>query len=120
MTETSSVGESAGVDACVVLTTVPSQEQARLLARSLVEKRLAACVQMHAIESVYAWQGAIEHGDEILLLIKTRRSLYKTLETFIKQQHSYEVPEIIMLPVEAGLESYLNWLGEGTDHDLSK
>jgi len=100
--------------ACVVLTTTSSREEARRLAGSLVENRLAACVQLLPIESVYSWQGAVQSDDEILLLIKTRRELYAALEAFIKQLHSYEVPEIIQLPVEVGSDAYLSWIASVT------
>jgi periplasmic divalent cation tolerance protein len=100
--------------ACVVLTTVPSREAARSLATRLVENRLAACVQLSAIESVYRWQGSVQHEEEVLLLIKTRSELYAPLEAFIKEVHSYEVPEILQLPVQAGAETYLRWLADAT------
>jgi periplasmic divalent cation tolerance protein len=100
--------------ACMVLTTTPSRDEARSLAAALVENRLAACVQMLPVESVYSWQGAVQHDDEILLLIKTRRELYAPLEAFIKEAHSYDVPEIVQVPVEAGSESYLRWLADVT------
>lgn len=101
-------------EACVVLTTVASRDKAHELATRLVENRLAACVQILPIESVYAWQGAVQHGAEILLLIKTRRELYPPLEAFIKEVHGYDVPEIIQLPVEAGSDTYLHWIADVT------
>lgn len=100
--------------ACVVLTTTSSREEARRLAGRLVENRLAACVQILPIESVYAWKGAIQNDEEVLLLIKTRTELYAPLEAFIKEVHSYEVPEILRLPVEAVSESYLRWIADVT------
>jgi periplasmic divalent cation tolerance protein len=66
------------------------------------------------IESVYNWKGAVQHDDEILLLIKTRRELYAPLEAFIKEIHSYEVPEIVLLPAEAVSDSYLRWIADVT------
>lgn len=100
--------------ACVVLTTTSSREDARTLAGKLVENRLAACVQLMPIESVYSWKGAVQSDNEILLLIKTRRELYAALEAFIRQMHSYEVPEIIQLPVDAGSDAYLRWMASVT------
>lgn len=100
--------------ACVVLTTTSSREEARVLAGKLVENRLAACVQMLPIESVYAWKGALQHDDEILLLIKTRSVLYAPLEAFIKEVHSYETPEIVQLPAAAVSDSYLRWIADVT------
>ena len=100
--------------ACVVLTTLSSRDEARTLAGELVERRLAACVQMLPIESIYTWQGELQHDDEVLLLIKTRRELYAPLETFIRETHRYEVPEIVQLPVAAGSAAYLRWLADVT------
>jgi periplasmic divalent cation tolerance protein len=105
---------SSSDTACVVLTTTSSREEARVLAGKLVENRLAACVQMLPIESVYAWKGKVQSDDEILLLIKTRRELYAPLEAFIKEVHSYEVPEIVQLSAETVSDSYLRWIVDVT------
>jgi periplasmic divalent cation tolerance protein len=99
-------------DALVVLTTLEKQEDGERLARLLVEGELAACVQiLPPMISVYRWEGAVERASEILLLIKTARAAYPRLETVIKENHPYQTPEIIALPVEAGLAGYLSWLG---------
>jgi periplasmic divalent cation tolerance protein len=99
------------VDALVVLTTLENQEDGERLAKLLLEGGLAACVQiLPPMTSIYRWQGAIERASEILLLIKTTRPAYQRLETVIKENHPYQTPEIIALPVEAGLGDYLNWL----------
>src|SRR5262245_23241077 len=98
-------------DALVVLTTLEKQEDGERLARLLVEGELAACVQiLPPMISIYRWQGAVERASEILLLIKTTPGAYQRLETAIKENHPYQTPEIIALPVEAGLEAYLSWL----------
>lgn len=98
-------------DALVVLTTTESEADAERLARLLVEAELAACVQvLPRMSSIYRWQGKVEQVGETLLLIKTTRTTYVRLEAAIKQNHSYETPEIIALPVEAGSAEYLNWL----------
>lgn len=98
-------------DALVVLTTTETEADAERLARLLVEAELAACVQMlPRMTSIYRWQGKIEQSGETLLLIKTTRAAYAQLETTIKQNHSYQTPEIVALPVEAGSAEYLNWL----------
>ncbi len=98
-------------DALVVLTTIETEADAERLARLLVEAELAACVQMlPRMTSIYRWQGKIEQSGETLLLIKTTRAAYAQLETTIKQNHSYQTPEIVALPVEAGSAEYLNWL----------
>lgn len=81
------------------------------MASLLVERELAACVQiLPPITSIYRWQGKVEKAAEVLLFIKTTREAYAALETAIRENHSYETPEIIALPVESGSSSYLNWL----------
>jgi len=98
-------------DALVVLTTVEKREDGERLARLLVEGALAACVQTLApMTSIYRWQGKVEQASEILLLIKTTRGAYPRLETAIKENHPYQTPEIVALPVEAGSGEYLSWL----------
>jgi len=95
----------------LVLTTAGSEEQARTLARELVERRLAACVTIVGSAcSIYRWQGKIEEEDEKLLLIKTERRLFEALRTTIRELHSYEVPEVLALPIDAGDTDYLEWL----------
>ena len=100
--------------ACVVITTTPGKEEARNLAKALIQNRMAACVQLMPVESFYTWDGDIHDDDEVLLLIKTQSDLYPALEAFIKEVHSYQVPEIIQLPVVAGSDTYLRWIGEVT------
>jgi len=98
-------------EALVVITTTESNEDAERLARLLVERELAACVQvLPQITSVYRWQGRVEQAGETLLLIKTTRAAYPQLETAIKDNHPYQTPEIIALPVEAGSNECLSWL----------
>jgi periplasmic divalent cation tolerance protein len=98
-------------DKIVVLSTAGSPDEAHRLAMHLVEKRLAACVNiLPAVRSVYRWKGAVEDGQEVMLLIKTRRPLLKNLEKELRAVHSYEVPEMVALPVVEGLEDYLNWI----------
>ena len=99
-------------DACMVLSTLPSEQEAAALARQLVERQLAACVQLMPICSVYRWEGAIEQAAEMLLLIKTTSARYGELEVFIRAVHPYAVPEIIQLPITEGSADYLRWLGE--------
>lgn len=102
-------------DPLVVLTTVESREQAETIARMLVERQLAGCVQIVGpIISVYRWQGAVETAGELLLLIKTRSSIYPDLERTLIDIHPYQTPEIIALPVEAGFQGYLSWLVDST------
>jgi periplasmic divalent cation tolerance protein len=100
-------------DFIVVLVTVGSTVEGDRLARALVEERIAACVnRLPGIHSIYRWQGKIEQSAEELLVIKTRKSRFAALEKRVRELHSYDVPEIIALPVVAGSEPYLNWLGE--------
>ena len=96
-----------------VLTTVEKREEAETIARSLVEKRLAACVQIIGpITSTYRWKGEIETAEEWQCLVKTRRELYPQVERAIRRLHSYEVPEIIATPIVAASADYLEWLDE--------
>ncbi len=98
-------------DKIVVLSTCSSEEEARMIARSLVEKRLAACVQLApGLRSVYRWKGEIEEESEILLVIKSRRDLFRRLEAELRKLHTYETPEIVALTVVDGSADYLEWL----------
>lgn len=95
----------------VVLTTTETPLQAEQLAQLLVDAELAACVQiLPPMTSIYRWQGKVERATETLLLIKTLREKYSTLEAAIKTHHPYQTPEIIALPVKAGSAEYLTWL----------
>jgi len=95
-----------------MLTTCPDKEMAAKIANHLVEKRLAACVQLCPIESVYLWQGDICREDEITLVIKSKASLFDQVRTEIQAHHSYQVPEIIQVPITDGLTSYLRWIDD--------
>ncbi len=98
-------------DKIVILSACDSQEQAARLARHLVEMRLAACVNIVAgVRSVYRWKGAIEDATEWLLVIKSRRDLFSAIRTEIAKMHSYEVPELLALPVVEGSDGYLAWM----------
>jgi periplasmic divalent cation tolerance protein len=98
-------------DTIQVVTATSSKEEAEKIARALVERRLAACVQVAGpVTSTYHWQGRIESAQEFLCIIKTRQSHYLALEDAIRELHSYEVPEILALEVSAGNRDYLNWL----------
>lgn len=105
-------------DALVVLTTVETAEDGERLARLLVEAQLAACVQLlPPMTSIYRWEGRVERANESLLLIKTTRAAYPQLEATIINNHSYQTPEILALPVDRGAEGYLGWLGEMVSPD---
>ena len=99
----------------LVLCTCPTREVAVGLARSLVEQRLAACVNLlPGVQSVYRWQGGIHTDEEVLLLIKTQESRLEQLKAHVLAQHPYELPEILAVPVGSGLDRYLDWIGDET------
>jgi periplasmic divalent cation tolerance protein len=96
-----------------VITTVEKQADGLALARLLVERHLAGCVQVIGpITSVYRWRGAIETTGEWLCLIKSREDLYEALEATVREAHPYEVPELLALPVVKGNSDYLEWLDD--------
>jgi periplasmic divalent cation tolerance protein len=96
----------------IVLVTVPEPKTARRLVKAALKARLIACANIiPKLESHYWWQGKIESGNEILLLLKTRRSKLAKLEAFILKEHPYEIPEFLVLPLRAGSKNYLGWLG---------
>lgn len=98
-----------------VLVTASSEEQAASIARSLVGDRLAACVNIIGpIRSVYRWRDAVEDDREFLLVIKTRATLYMKVETRVRDMHTYEIPEVIFLPLDRGSPPYLKWLLDST------
>ena len=98
----------------IVLVTGPSVALARKIARAVVEKRLAACVNitLSPVESVYRWKGKVERAREYLLVMKTTAKCLVELEMEVKLLHSYEVPEFIALPIAEGSKKYLSWLGD--------
>jgi len=100
--------------AVVVLVTCGSAREAKKIARALVERKLAACVNHLpiAVESVYRWKGKIDSAREFLLIVKTTRRRFKAVQSEIQRLHSYEVPEIIALPIAAGSREYLAWISE--------
>ena len=101
--------------AAVVLVNAASAEQADSIAHTLVGERLAACANIVSpIRSVYRWKGEVETATEHLMIIKTRANLIAKVEARVRQLHSYEVPEIIALPIVAGAKSYLDWVFEST------
>jgi len=99
----------------VVLVTCGSEEEALKIAHSLVEERLAACVNLISpVRSIYRWEGKIWDEKEWILFIKTQKERFEELERKVKSLHSYSVPEIVGLPIVKGASSYLNWLEEMT------
>ena len=98
-------------DCAIALVTAGSEAEAEHLATVLVEAGLAACVNLAPVRSIYTWQGQIQSEPEWQLIIKTQRSHFAALETKVRELHSYEVPEILAVPLVAGSAPYLNWLG---------
>ncbi|RYD63478.1 MAG: divalent-cation tolerance protein CutA [Verrucomicrobiaceae bacterium] len=100
-------------NAVVVLCTFPDIDQARQIGAALVERQVAACINLlPGVESIYRWEGKVERAGEVLALIKTTR--YADLEAAIRELHPYDVPEIIALPVVTGLQAYLQWLADSS------
>jgi periplasmic divalent cation tolerance protein len=98
----------------MVLIAVPDEDMARRMADVLVGGRLAACVQIMPVTSVYRWEGQVEKASERLLFCKIVASDFERVERAIRSHHSYDVPEIVMLPIEAGHAPYLEWIGAST------
>ena len=104
--------------AIVVLVTAGSAEEAARIGRTLVEERLAACVNVVGpIHSIYRWEGAVEDAREWLLVLKARAADFGALEARVRALHSYAVPEVLALPVYGGAAAYLAWLDEATKRD---
>ncbi|HWP47831.1 MAG TPA: divalent-cation tolerance protein CutA [Candidatus Limnocylindrales bacterium] len=95
----------------VVLITASSLEEAKNIGTTLVEERLAACANLIPhVQSIFHWQNKLSQEEEVLILLKTQRSLFERIKQRVQELHSYQVPEIIALPVQHGSESYLNWI----------
>lgn len=99
---------------CMILTTCNSMEEAQALGKGLVGEKLAACVQIHLVTSIYSWQDELHTDPEYRLIIKTRESLYKAVEGYIAEHHRYEVPQVVRLPLDGGLPAYLDWIDQNT------
>ena len=106
---------AAASDTLLVITNLPDRASAERIAAALIERRVAACVNLMApCRSVYPWQGRVEHADEHPLFAKTSADRYDALERAIRELHPYELPEIIAVRVEAGLPAYLEWVAAET------
>lgn len=104
-----------GTGNIVVYVTVPNKDAGKDLANSIVNARLAACVnQVPGVESTYWWEGKVETDSEVLLIIKTRESLLQALTQHVIENHKYEVPEVVALPIIGGNPPYLKWLEDNT------
>lgn len=100
-------------DSKLVVTTVSSQEEARRIANHLLDKKLAACVNiLPHLESIFLWNGKVEESQELLLLIKTTAERYNDVQAEILQQHSYDLPEVLAFDIVDGSADYLNWIAE--------
>jgi len=99
---------------CLITTTYPDEQSAKSIIHLLLEQKLAACIQMQTVQSFYHWEGKVCESCEQLLLIKTRSSLFKKIEALILKHHPYTTPQLIQIPIEQGLEAYLNWIAEET------
>lgn len=103
------------METILVISTLPDREQAEKLARVLIDQQLAACVNiLPNVTSVYRWQGTVETASETIMLIKTTMARYAVLEAAIKMHHPYQLPEIIAVPLSAGLPAYLQWIENET------
>jgi periplasmic divalent cation tolerance protein len=98
----------------MLMTTTASKDDAKKIAKLVLERRLAACVQIFPIESFYTWKGEMANENEVLLLIKTRRALVDEAISEIKKVHPYETPEILATELVAGFSGYLSWIDEVT------
>jgi periplasmic divalent cation tolerance protein len=109
-------------DKRLMLTPTASREEADAIANGLVSRRLAACVNIVGpISSVYRWKGAVERSEEFLLLIKSTEAQRPPIEEALRELHSYEVPELISLAIEGGLDAYLEWIAASVgNHEKSK
>lgn len=106
---------SVETDYRLVLCTCPDQETALAIGTRLVEQRLAACVNLvPGLTSIYRWEGSIQKEPEVLLLVKTRTGRFGELAESLRRLHPYDVPEIIAVPIDAGLPEYLNWITQCT------
>jgi len=99
----------------IVFITASKEDEAVTIAKALVEDRLAGCVNIiRGIRSIYRWQGNIEDDKEVLMIAKTTKKLFKALEKKVKELHSYDVPEIIAMPITEGSKDYLQWLQDAS------
>lgn len=100
-------------DYVVVLVTAASQEQAKKIARALLEKKLIACANLVPVRSLFLWEGAVQEENEVLLIIKSTSAVFKDqLIAAVKAEHSYQVPEVIGIPVVLGSDDYLKWISD--------
>lgn len=99
---------------CFIYITAGSEAEAGKIAKTLVEEKLVACVNMHPVHSIYRWKGKVEEEAEVAMLVKTRAELVERVSKRVKELHSYEVPCILVLNIEKGNPEYLKWIEEST------
>lgn len=99
---------------CLIYITTQDEDEARKIGRTLVEEKLAACVNIHPIQSIYRWEGKISEESEAAMLVKTRTELVDRVIGRVKELHSYEVPCIVSSPINSGNPGYLKWIEEST------
>ena len=98
----------------LIITTCENRETAKAIAKLLVERRLVACVQMIPIDSIYLWKEKICEESETMLLIKSRKILFEEVVIAIRENHTYEIPEVVQIPITGGLSEYLKWIDDCT------
>lgn len=97
---------------CMIVTTCSKKEEAEKISHTLVEKKLAACVQISSITSYYQWDNALQKDNEFRLVIKTHKRLYKAVEKDIIKNHSYEIPQIVAVDIADGYAPYMQWIDD--------
>ncbi|MFW6457124.1 MAG: divalent-cation tolerance protein CutA [Planctomycetota bacterium] len=109
------MGEEETPETCVVMITCGTEDEARRIGRQLVDERLVACASVQAsVDSIYRWKGKVEEDVETGLILKTCRSHVERVVERVKELHSYELPEVVALPIVAGLGPYIQWIREMT------
>ena len=104
---------------CVVLSTFPNVNEARTVSKKLVENKLCACANIiPTVNSIYVWQDKLVEDNEALVVLKTEQKMFQDVKDFISKEHSYEVPEIIMLEIKDGYEDYLSWISKNVRYKL--
>lgn len=99
---------------CMIVVSFADEDESERIISELFERRLVACAQLQNVQSRYMWKGKLERDDEVVAFLKTKAELYDRVEACVKEMHSYEVPEIIAVPIEKGSEDYLKWIDENT------
>ena len=100
-----------------IFITCPSKKEARTIARELIKRKLAACVNIiDRVESLFWWQGNVDSAKEVLLMVKSKKALFPRIVRAVKSKHSYDVPEIIAVPIVDGFAPYLRWIDESVRH----